>query len=170
MLQSFSIPVKQALWQIPAILVLAGSIAIATNQWRATGIPLVGNWSIEARFSDAAGESLIVTLEEARRLFGYGAALFVDARALGPYAEGHIAGAVHLPWEDAEPAFNRAMPRLLEGPQTIITYCDGETCDLSHQMALFLQQMGFEDVRILVNGWSVWREAGLPVETGGTTS
>jgi 3-mercaptopyruvate sulfurtransferase SseA len=33
------------------------------------------------------------------------------------------------------------------------------------ELALFLENLGFSKVRILVNGWSVWRNAGLPVET-----
>jgi rhodanese-related sulfurtransferase len=54
----------------------------------------------------------------------------------------------------------------LEGPRTLITYCDGESCDLSHELALFLKEMGFENVRVLVNGWSVWQQAGLPLQMG----
>jgi 3-mercaptopyruvate sulfurtransferase SseA len=54
----------------------------------------------------------------------------------------------------------------LEAAETLITYCDGESCDLSHELALFLRELGFQDVRVLVNGWTVWREAGLPAEGG----
>jgi 3-mercaptopyruvate sulfurtransferase SseA len=52
----------------------------------------------------------------------------------------------------------------LEGSGTIITYCDGESCELSHELALFLKEMGFANVRVLVNGWTVWQQAGLPTE------
>jgi len=51
---------------------------------------------------------------------------------------------------------------------TIITYCDGETCNLSHNLALFLLDMGFSNVRVLINGWTVWLEGNLPVEKGNT--
>ena len=50
-------------------------------------------------------------------------------------------------------------------PLLVIT--DGESCDLSHELALFFKEMGFENVRVLVNGWTVWQQAGLPTETGG---
>jgi len=46
----------------------------------------------------------------------------------------------------------------------IITYCDGENCDLSHELAIFLRDMGFPNVKVLVNGWTVWQEMNLPVE------
>ena len=51
-------------------------------------------------------------------------------------------------------------------PETpIITYCDGETCNLSHDLALFLRDMGFMNVRVLVNGWTAWHESRFPVES-----
>lgn len=58
------------------------------------------------------------------------------------------------------------MADCLEGSEAIVTYCDGESCDLSHELALFLKEMGFENVRVLVNGWSVWQQAGLPTDAG----
>jgi rhodanese-related sulfurtransferase len=55
--------------------------------------------------------------------------------------------------------------RLNDAPM-IITYCDGEHCDLSVELALYLKKMAFENVRVLVNGWTVWKQAGLPTESG----
>jgi 3-mercaptopyruvate sulfurtransferase SseA len=45
----------------------------------------------------------------------------------------------------------------------IVTYCDGETCSLSEDLARELVSMGYEKVRVLSNGWTRWREAGLPI-------
>jgi 3-mercaptopyruvate sulfurtransferase SseA len=52
----------------------------------------------------------------------------------------------------------------LEPETAIIAYCDGETCNLSHDLALFLKDMGFMNVRVLVNGWTVWSKSRFPVE------
>jgi len=52
----------------------------------------------------------------------------------------------------------------------IITYCDGEICELSHNLAIFLRDMGFRNVRILVNGWALWKEEGLPIASGSSTA
>ncbi|MDD2317559.1 MAG: rhodanese-like domain-containing protein [Desulfobacterales bacterium] len=164
--RSFSISVQQSLWQIPALIALAVIIALGVNHWRSDGIPLVGDWSMEARFSDAAGESLIIELAQARRLFEEDdGVLFVDARLKSEYAQEHISGALSLPWQDADRYFAETAGRL-ESRKTIVAYCDGEDCDLSHELALFLKDMGFENVRVLVNGLTVWRKAGLPIETG----
>jgi rhodanese-related sulfurtransferase len=160
-----SIPLKQALWQVPALIGLAFVLTIGANHWRADGIPLVGDWSVEARFSDAAGKSLVIALKQAGRLFQQNAALFVDARSADLYAQGHISGALSLPWPGVERSFDQIADKLDVG-KPIIAYCDGETCELSHELALFLQQLGFENVHVLVNGWSAWQQAGLPTETG----
>lgn len=158
-------PLKQALWQAPALAALAVLIALGVNHWRSDGIALIGAWSVDARFSDTAGESLVIGVEEAKRLFQQDAAIFVDARPPGQYAEGHIHGALSLPWQEVDHYFMETAERL-EGAAMIITYCDGESCDLSHELALFLKEMGFESVRVLVNGWSVWQQAGLPLQRG----
>jgi len=156
---------KQSLWQMPALIALACLIAFGVNHWRSDGIPIIGVWSVEARFSDAAGESLVIALDQARHLFEEDAAVFVDARPESQYAQGHIPGALSLPWQEVDRYFMETAD-LLQVPKTIITYCDGESCELSHELALFLKEMGYETVRVLVNGWTVWQEAGLPREIG----
>lgn len=158
-------PAKQALWQIPALVALAAALALTANHWRADGLPWVGDWSAEARFADSAGRSLVMELAQAQALFHQGQAVFVDARPRNQYLEGHIQGALSLPWQEVDRYFVEVAERLDPG-QTLITYCDGENCDLSHELALFLKDMGFGEVYVLVNGWSVWQAAGLPVEAG----
>ena len=58
----------------------------------------------------------------------------------------------------------------LDEKDTIITYCDGENCELSHDLAMYLKDMGFTNVRVLVNGWTVWQNAGLPTLKAGATN
>jgi len=157
---------KKALWQIPALLALAGGIAVAVNHWRSDGIPLVGDWSMEARFSDAEETSPFIGLDRARRLYEDRKAIFVDARPESLYREGHIRGAFNIPLQDKDRYFVEVMEKL-DREKVLITYCDGASCELSHGLAEFLLQMGFENVRILVNGWTLWREAGLPADGAG---
>jgi rhodanese-related sulfurtransferase len=158
-------PLYRALWQTPALLGLALLLAVGVNQWRPGGIPLVGDWSADARFADASGHSLVIPLEEARGLFERDEILFVDARPENQYQEGHLPGALIIPWQEVDRYFMEAAEQL-EEEKTLVTYCDGESCDLSHELALFLKDMGFTDVRVLVNGWTVWKQAGLPTEGG----
>jgi rhodanese-related sulfurtransferase len=168
MLNQPAIPWKQGVWQATAVMLLAALVAILVNHWRADSLPLIGDWSVEARYSDAAGQSLVVSLTEARRLFENDAALFIDARPEDLYAEGHIRGALNLPWQEVDRFFADLSDRL-GSEKPLITYCDGESCELSHKLALFLKNMGHENVRVLVNGWTEWQAAGLPTEMGQTS-
>jgi rhodanese-related sulfurtransferase len=159
-------PWREAAWQVPVILAAALLFAVGANHWRSDGIPFDGNWSAENRFSDESGTSIVISLDRAEKLFEENNAAFVDARSESQYKEGHIQGAVNIPWQKVDQFFMDAYDRLAAA-QVIITYCDGETCDLSHELALFFKEMGFDKVHVLVNGWTVWKEAGLPVHVGG---
>lgn len=163
MIKKTDFPLKQTLWQLPVLVLLALCFALGLNHWRSDSIPLVGDWSEATRFSDASGESMVISLDQARQLFEQNGALFMDARPADQYAEEHIQGALSIPWQEAELYFEQAIERL-ESAKTIISYCDGETCELSHDLALFFKEMGFENVRVLVNGLSVWQQAELPTE------
>jgi rhodanese-related sulfurtransferase len=140
-------------------------LALGVNALRPDGIPLVGDWSAEARLADAGKEILVVDLAGARQLFETGGALFVDARSIDQYIHGHIQGALPLPWLEIDSYLAR-VNRQLETAETIIAYCDGTGCDLSHELAGFLRSMGLKNVRVLINGWTLWQQAGLPTGRG----
>lgn len=161
-----SIPIRQALWQVPLLVVMACLIALAVNHWRGATLPLFGDWSVTARLTDTAGDSLVISLDQAKQLYDREGAIFVDARPRSQYKDGHISGALSLPWQDATNTFADLAVKL-EEKGTLITYCDGEDCALSHDLAMFLKDLGYGDVRVLVNGWTVWQDAGLPVQKEG---
>jgi rhodanese-related sulfurtransferase len=154
----------QLIWQGGSLLLLAIAVALSVNHLRPGGLPLVADWSPEAQLRLDSGESLAVSLDEAEMLFFSRSALFLDARSHDQFAEGHIEGALSLPWED----FDEDFARVLNGipPETpLVTYCDGESCASSKELAMALLVKGYSNVRVLVNGWSVWQERSLPVET-----
>ena len=156
---------KRAAWQVPVLVVLSAAVALAVNALRADRLPLVGDFSVAARMTTATGERMDITLGEAEKLFFTHAAVFVDARSVEDYVKGRIQGARSLPWHEVDINFIGVTQDLdLETP--IVTYCDGETCELSHDLALFLRDAGFKNSRVLVNGWTAWQQAGLPVESG----
>ena len=152
-----------AIWQVPAIILAAGILAFSANALRSDSLPLIGDWSLDARMTTVTGERLDMSLQEAEKLFRDQLVVFLDARAADDYGRGHIQGARSLPWQDVD-RFFMEVTQDLESETPIVTYCDGETCNLSHDLALFLKDAGFMNVRVLVNGWTVWRESLLPVE------
>jgi rhodanese-related sulfurtransferase len=106
----------------------------------------------------------VISLDEAHRLWGRGTSFFLDARAPADYASGHIANAFNLPAEAFDEHFP-AVASMLTADSSIIVYCDGTECELSHRCADLLRQRGYKDVRVLVNGWTVWHMAGYPTST-----
>jgi rhodanese-related sulfurtransferase len=158
-------PWIRSIRQLSVIVLAAVAAALLSNHFRSSPLPLVGNWSQEARLTSASGRQLAISLDEANSLHRSKAAVFMDARPFEEFAKGHIQGSKSLPWHEAE---QRVMDVIADmaNDAVIITYCDGDSCNLSKELALFLDNLGFSNVRILVNGWTVWRDAGLPIETG----
>ncbi|HON39421.1 MAG: rhodanese-like domain-containing protein [Pseudomonadota bacterium] len=164
-LPSAVITVREALLQAVLILVLSACLGIGVNALRSDRIPLVQDWSLETQMTDDLGNRTDIGLKEAVRLFHEGSAVFLDARPKDEYERGHIRGARSLPFEQADAHVVEALIDTDPGTP-IITYCDGPYCTLSHDLAHLLREFGFSDVRVLVNGWSLWKEHGLPVEQG----
>jgi rhodanese-related sulfurtransferase len=148
-----------------AILSVSILLALLVNHLRPDGLTLPGDWSDDSRVALDSGETLVVSLGEAQELFEAKQAIFLDARPRSAYESGHIRGALSLPWETFDEHFESVMGALQEDI-TLIAYCDGESCSLSHDLAKALVEMGFERSRVLINGWSAWRESGLPTSMG----
>lgn len=157
----------QSIWQFVAIFALTVFLGFSINQFRDSRLPLFGDWSVEARLTTPSGIQLNLSLIEAKNLFMQKKCIFIDARPKDDYERGHIRGARSLPWHEVDQKFMEVTKDIsLETP--IITYCDGKTCDLSHKLANFLIEMGFKNVKVLVNGWTKWQNADLPIDKEGS--
>ena len=157
----------QSVWQCAAMFTLAVFLGFSINQFRVNRLPLFEDWSMEALLKSPSGDRLDISLVEAKNLYLKKSAIFIDARPTDDYEKGHIRGARSLPWHEVDQRFME-VTKDISVNTPIITYCDGKTCRLSHDLANFLLDMGFTDVRILVNGWTKWQNAGLPVDKEGS--
>ena len=156
---------KPALGQILALALLALLLGLPVNRVRSGSIPLFGDWSPEARMALKYGRTLLIPLDEAKAQFLNGSAVFVDVRPPELYQEGHIQGAINLPFAEFDQMIDKILTDLPE-EVLIVTYCDGDDCVLSAELAIRLKEFGYEKVRVLHNGWSVWKSHHLPSETG----
>jgi rhodanese-related sulfurtransferase len=106
-----------------------------------------------------------VKLPNVKKFFDASAAVLVDAREAPEYAEGHIRGALSVPFDDAV-----AKPELLEpfkkAGKPIIIYCSGGDCELSKNLANNMLAAGIHKVLVFTDGFPAWKSAGYPVETG----
>lgn len=106
-----------------------------------------------------------VKLANVKKFFDAGAAVIVDAREAPEYAEGHIRGALSVPFDDvaAKPALLEPFKKL---GRPIILYCSGGDCELSKDLARNMLAEGIRKVLVFTDGFPAWKAAGYPVETG----
>ncbi len=153
--------IREAAWVLIVAVVLAGVGYMIRPAVRST---LPGNTSA-AGGSEENSPVAVIRLEEARRDFEKGTALFADARPKSAYRSGHIPGAVNLEPDEFD-AWSGDFFAKISPDQLIITYCEGERCSLSLELAEKLTWMGYEKVFLLKNGWGKWKVHQLPVESG----
>jgi rhodanese-related sulfurtransferase len=152
------------------MLILSILTALVFNHVSPKGIALVGKWDpsqgvITARSKQDAvlPEREIREVALAKRLFDQQEALFVDVRHPSVSGKGHIPGALLLPVHEREKwidAFVEHYPVSC----LIVVYCHGRECSDSHVVAQFLTDMGYERVKVFIDGYAGWENAGFPTE------
>ena len=91
-------------------------------------------------------------------------AVLIDARLPEFYKAGHIPGAVNIPFEDLNPYLDKLFT--IPKDTMVILYCDGDDCELSYDLALYMIQRGFRRVYDFQGGWEQWIASGLPEAKG----
>lgn len=148
------------LQQASVILLLGVALGLAGNQASPRGLPLI----TPPKKAIKADE--FIALEKAKELWYGGATLFLDAREPADYAVGHIGNALNLPAQSFEQHFSEVAP-ILSPESSMVLYCDGMDCELSHRLQKSLRQVGYTNTHLLYDGWTKWREAGLPTAQKG---
>lgn len=150
---------RRTLQQAVIIVLASAALGLAVNAVSPRGLPFITPPKAPLKIEET------VSLDEAKKLWSAGATFFLDARAPADYEAGHIANAFNLPVEEFDQHYPQVAAML--GPDMpIVVYCDGVDCELSHRLAAMLRQRNYKTVRILVNGWTTWHNAGLPTTTG----
>lgn len=103
-----------------------------------------------------------ISYEEALAFYTSGEALFVDSRYEYDFQLGHIKGSVNLPLKEYDEKLD--VLRNIPKDRTLVTYCDGEECNSSIELAKKLTGMGFTKVKIFFGGWREWQSHDLPTE------
>jgi rhodanese-related sulfurtransferase len=112
-----------------------------------------------------AGRPVQIEIGALKQYFDAEAALIIDAREPDDYDDGHIRGAINIPYDIGmtDPA---SLERLDTGGLPIVTYCGGGTCEVSLTLAEELIMTGHSPVAVYIGGFSEWAEAGYPVDRG----
>lgn len=162
-------PGRRMLWQSGCLILSAVIVGLLVNVVRPDGLALMTAPNPAVSGGKGSDAKLMVPLEQARRLFFANEAVFLDARSRRLYEKGHVAGARSLPVETAEQSAFEVLADMSQDA-VLIAYCDGKNCVQGKKLAVFLLGMGFQNVRVLDNGWTRWAKKGLPTEKGSNAS
>ena len=111
-------------------------------------------------------EPLEAHLASIRKLYDAGVTTIVDARSPEEYAEGHISGAVSMPFDEVFKDPDKVKTLVTHGRPVIVTYCGGGDCDLSRNLAFSLIDAGHKKVLVFLEGYPGWKDSGAPVTIG----
>jgi len=136
------------------VTIVAAVVGIGVNAVRDDGIPLVAS---PEDFS-VSTKAELMRIQDAKKLFDEGAAVFVDARSAEVFSRKHIEGAINI-----EPAGNLDdFSWLTKADAYIIAYASRETQRQAGVVADRLIDIGCSKVYVLRGGLEAWLEAGLP--------
>jgi len=112
----------------------------------------------------AAGKEIpVLASGDAFRIFKEKSALFIDARGADEFAEGHIPGAINIPFDSVSaPKYAKTLSQI-PGDARIVVYCNTHLCIVSRSGAEGIVFNGFTRV-IIAEGFWRWEEMSLPVE------
>lgn len=157
------------------VMVVASLLGIVVNAVRPNGIPLIQSGapvetalhvahtdSVAADTTHALAEGAI-SLSEMKRIFDEGTAIILDARDASEYQQGHIPGAINIPY-DRIPEYFDVLNSQVPMDAQVVCYCRSLTCDFSDQLATELRVMGYQNVSVFSGGWEQWTTAGYPIE------
>jgi rhodanese-related sulfurtransferase len=146
------------------ILTVALLAAVVFNLARPAGINLFGFSSADL-IKEQQSKIPSITLSKAYDLHRKNKVIFIDARDPLSFEEGHIAGAINIYPDDVSLHATSLKIKADQG-FIFVTYCDGPQCPLSKETTHSLIQRGIPTVKFLVNGWSLWLNAGYPISKG----
>jgi rhodanese-related sulfurtransferase len=130
-------------------------------------LQLAGGSGSNATDIPDVGRPIQVQISKVKELFDAKAGTIVDAREPSEYQEGHIPGAINMPYDQVV-----TDPARLESfdPQgkPIIVYCGGGTCELSMNLGFALVNAGQKRVLVYMGGWPEWSTSGYPIAKGAT--
>lgn len=85
--------------------------------------------------------------------------VLIDVRSADAWAQGRVAGAVHMPYREIA---DRAPTEVPVGADVVV-YCWSPGCNAGAKGALAFAQLGYS-VREMIGGFEYWVREGYPVE------
>ena len=164
-------PYKDIAKELIILLGFAVIAAFTVNYFSPNGIALFGQWdtsqgviTAKPKNDPVVGDFFeIKNATAAKEIYDTGKAVFVDARSFEVFINGHIKNAVSIP---ANQVFEFIDHFKTKHPSNtpVVTYCSGRECNDSHKLAQYLMGVGYENVKVFIDGYHEWERKGYPVE------
>ena len=152
--------------EICLIVAVSAAAGVAWNRTLLTGA-WRGELTQQAQAAPQGEElPMPIGLTQVKEMHDAKQAVIVDARSAASFAQGHIAGAIALPLEDARKDASRLSGAKLPKDATIIAYCNGFSCHDSMDLGKLLLHAGYASVYVYEGGFPEWRDAGYPMAKG----
>lgn len=113
--------------------------------------------------NEKISKPLAIKIDRAYQLYKQGVK-FIDARMPEEYKEGHIKGAINIPF-DGDESYRKILENFSKD-EILVTYCDGTDCELSILLGDELFEKGFKKVYIFFGGWNEWLAKDYPISRG----
>lgn len=155
-----------------ALIIFLATILGAVRQFAPNGLHWIGKWPTASTSAKEAyglmarpGDPPFLSLAEAIGAESKKNGIILDARDKNLFKEGHIPGALNLPFYEYDTEASKVLKSV--DPQTLmIVYCEGINCELSFFLGRQLEKDGYKNVKIFYGGYPEWKNAGLPIEKG----
>ncbi len=157
-------------WRAALLVLIGATLGAAGNALRPAGLAVTAfapPATCSASEGGGAGPAVqLATQAEATALCADTGTLIADVRPAQKFAEGHVAGAIHLPCSASEQVASAAENGLAD-KHLLLVY--GESTDDAFPVAEQMQRrLGRADlaIRVIEGGFSAWSEAGLACTSG----
>lgn len=143
--------------QAAGIALLALILGFSINHIRQDGLSVIE--SQEDLFPQSLEEKELesISIEDAQQILNAGKAIFVDLRAEDDFDHSHIPESVNFPSKNIYDLLAFLDQQVSKQTEIILFGTDRED-DTPTETALFLQLTGYENVKIMAEGWAGWNE------------
>ena len=144
--------IKQAV----GIVILSIIFGFSINYIRSDGLSVIEQ---EDLFLESLEEKEleIITIKDAQEILNTGKAIFVDLRSKDDFDRSHIPKSHNFSSQNIYDLLSFLDQKISKQTEIILFRTDAED-DFPTEAALFLQMMGYEDVKIMAEGWNGWNE------------
>lgn len=98
-----------------------------------------------------------ISVEHVAKKIAANDTIIIDSRPQKTkYTKGHIPGAISIPFSQFD-SLKGKLPRDLD--TSLVFYCGGLKCRLSHKSAAAALEMGYTDVKVFSKGYPAWKKA-----------